>query len=904
MAAVMALPNVSISDANVVEPDSGTATVLFAVTLSAVASLDVSVTYTTYDDLALVGIDYAGITGEVVIPAGSTSATFQVLVKGDTLFEPRESFFVRLSNPVNATIGDAVGFGIIEDNDWPSSLEAPGDTHFAWQWSLFSQYGINVLPAWEDYAGRGVRVAVFDQGIDASHPDLDGNLSLALSRDAATISGSGLPQRSGDNHGTAVAGVIGAERDGAGIVGVAYGAQLVSIYSPLNESISVFGSRVANAYSYALVAGMDVVNDSWGFGNLFFGGADYAFVDDFASPNFAAAGAALRDLAAFGRNGLGTIVVQSAGNSYGYGDDTNLHNFQNSRYIITVAASDYFGEAADYSSPGASILVTAPGGERGGATGIVSTDRVGTAGYSTSDYVFLAGTSFSAPTVAGIVALMLEANPGLGYRDVQEILAYSAVRIGDEWTSNGAGSWNGGGLHFHAGQQFGFGLVDAAAAVRLAETWGGAHTVANLQELSFTRTPNAAIPDNDSGGVSDSIQVAERIEVERVDVTLDITHSFIGDLSVALQSPSGVTSWLLRRPGEGPYSAFGSAQHDIHFTFDTVANWGESSSGVWTLFVADNAALYTGTLQGWTLTLTGKPASEDDTYVFTNEFAQSVAAEAVRGTLEDEAGIDTLNAAAVTSASAITLIPGTTSTINGASLVIGANTVIEHAVGGDGNDTVIGNAAVNSLRGMRGDDRLIAGEGADTLEGGRGNDTLDGGPGLDIAVFAGRGLEYAAVRIEALWSVEDLVSARDGSDLLAAIERLQFSDLSLVLDTTGAASNAYALWNAAFNRTPTPEEIGRWIAPFDAGREMVQVAQEFIDTYAPGISNHDGVVILYTNVAGEPPGAAALDYYVGILDSGEMTQAEIFVFAATHPLNEADYVELIANGLSYTPWVA
>lgn len=907
MAEVM--PDISVADATVVEPDAGGVAAIFTVSLSSAISRDVFVTYATSNDLALAGADYVSATGQLVIAAGATSATFSVGVLGDTLFEPRETFAVSLSNPVNATVGDGVGFGIIEDNDRPPSVEFPGDKHFAWQWSLFSQYGANVLPAWKDYTGEGIRVAVFDQGIDGSHPDLDGNLLSALGRDAATLSGDGLPERSGDNHGTAVAGVIAAERNGAGIVGVAYGADLVSIYSPLNESVSIFGSRVANAYSYARSAGVDIVNDSWGFGQLFLGGANYAFVDDFASPNFAAAGRELNHLAALGRGGLGAIVVQSAGNAYGYGDDTNLHNFQNSRYVITVAASDYFGEAASYSSPGASILVAAPGGERAGASGIVTTDRVGAAGYtSSSDYVFLAGTSFSAPIVSGVVALMLEANPALGYRDVQEILACSARRIGADWSHweiNAADNWNGGGLHFDKGHQFGFGLVDATAAVRLAETWGPAHTVANLQQLSFIRAPNVVIPDNDAAGVSDSISVTQHLDIERVDVTLNVTHSYIGDLSIALESPGGIRSSLLSRTGEGPYSAFGSSQDDIHFVFDTVASWGEDSAGTWTLVVADNAALNSGTLDSWTLTLTGKAASDDDTYIFTNEYSESLATDAARGRLVDATGVDTLNAAAVTSANTINLTPGATSTINGASLVISASTVIEHAIGGDGNDTITGNSAANFLRGMRGDDQLIGGGGADTLDGGAGNDTLNGGGGIDTAVFTGNRLEYViADKTDAGFRVKDTISARDGIDGLQAIERLQFRDLTLALDPTGNTGNAYALWNAAFDRVPTAEEIGRWIAPLDNGNDIVQVAQEFIDAYAPGISNHDGVVILYRNVVGAPPGAAELDYYVGILDRGEMTQAQIFVFAAELDLNKADYIDLIANGISYTPWVA
>lgn len=795
---VQPLPNVKVrvSDASVVERDAGTATAVFRVSLPTAVNRDVTVTYTTANDIAVAGTDYVAATGQVVIPAGSMSATFSIDVLGDKLFEPNEIFVVRLSNPINATISDGTGFGTIKDNDSPQSGALPSDTYFRWQWSLFSSNGANVMPVWKDYTGRDIKVAVFDQGIDSSHSDLGNNLLLALGRDAATssgnglpktpaptLSGNGLPRLSGDNHGTAVAGVIGAERNGSGTVGVAYGVDLVSIYSPLSGSVLAFGASVANAFANARTAGIDIINDSWGFAPQKPGNANYAFVDNFATPNFAAAGQELYNLAAFGRGALGAIVVQSAGNGYKFGDDTNLHSFQNSRYIITVAASDYFGQAASYSSPGTSILVTAPGGENGGATGIFTTDRVGAAGYSPSDYTFLAGTSFAAPIVSGVVALMLEANPNLGYRDVQEILAYSARHIGDDWTNlefNGADNWNGGGLHYDGTlRKFGFGLVDAMAAVRLAETWGAApHTVANLQELSFTRTPHTAIPDNNFTGISDVIAVAQHMQIERVDVTLNLTHPTIGDLSITLQSPNGMRSVLLYRPGKSATSSIGSTQDDIHFTFDTVANWGEDSSGLWTLQVTDQAARESGTLDNWTLTLTGKKASDSDSYIFTNEYSESLAADPTRGTLSDAAGIDTLNLAALTNASTINLTPGAVSTIDGASLAVSAATVIENIIGGDGNDTIAGNSADNWLRGMRGNDKLA---------GGAGNDTIDGGSGTDMVVYAGTRGNFSVTKTTAGYTIIDR-SGTEGVDTLHNVERIRFGDKFLALDAAGIIS--------------------------------------------------------------------------------------------------------------------
>ncbi len=379
-ARIWQIPTISIADAGIKEGNTGTSNIVFTLTMSAASPIDISVTVATSGSAtAIYSIDYIPTSKVITIAAGQTSATFTVQVQGDSIFEPIEALHVLLSSPSGVLLDDSDAYGLIIDDDSPYSL--PSDPLLGTQWYLYPTTGINVFPVWTDYTGAGVRVAVFDQGIDPNHPDLDGNLLFSLGRKASDLSPGGAPILSTDNHGTSVAGTIAAESNGLGIVGVAYGADLVSIYSPLPLSSS-FASQIANAYIYA--RNFDVLNDSWGFANGFASGETWAFYDDFEGTRFLAAGSALAALAASGRNGLGTVVVQSAGNSIGVGDDTNLHNFQNSQYIITVAATDYFGNVTSYSSPGASVLVAAPGG--GGSdqlSQIVTTDRVGTAGYST-----------------------------------------------------------------------------------------------------------------------------------------------------------------------------------------------------------------------------------------------------------------------------------------------------------------------------------------------------------------------------------------------------------------------------------------------------------------------------------------------------------------------------------------
>ncbi|MCD8485381.1 MAG: S8 family serine peptidase [Desertifilum sp.] len=632
----------------------------------------------------------------------------------------------------------------------------PNDTFFNLQWYIYNtgqggrtpRIDLNLIDndptnfdVWDDYRGQGIKIGIVDDGIDVDHEDLKANYNPNLAPNY-NWSEEGAPRDNDDNHGTAVAGIIVAARNGIGTVGIAHDAQFSSFWF----------SDAANSLKRQVH--FDVSNNSWGSTNPF-------------QANFKTDSSVLDALelgVTNGRDGKGTVFVFAAGNSFEEGFDADTSNYTNSRYTIAVAAINGNGESASYSSAASSLLVSAfaEGDEASKGTdgnNIVTTDRTGDDGYNnsqsqrnlanrnyTNDFN---GTSSAAPEVTGVVALILQANPNLGYRDVQEILAYTA-RQNDaehpEWRFNHAKNWNGGGLHVN--DLYGFGLVDAHAAVRLAETWSSQSTKANEQVATASGTNRAlTIPDNNPNGLSDKLNVNSNLKIEYVELDIDLTHPKIEDLTITLTSPEGTESLVFVGPRLDkiainrqniPFGDFRdnpsnftnspfflqlgeSYQRGIDFTFSTTFSWGEIGNGEWTLNIYDENAEGVGTLNNWSVRLYGNALTNDDLYVYTNEFANLT--DASRQTLSDtNGGTDTLNAAAIRSNSLINLTPGSTnSSLAGKNLTIAAGTLIEKAIGGDGNDTLIGNSGNNTLYGGRGDDSLV-GVKQSFLEGGLGND--------------------------------------------------------------------------------------------------------------------------------------------------------------------------------------
>jgi len=608
----------------------------------------------------------------------------------------------------------------------------PSDPLFSSQWHLRNTIpgllDLNLVDVWNDYTGAGVEVAVIDDSIQRNHFDLDGNYSIAKDWDF-TNNDTNASGFNGEDHGTAVAGIIGAEaNNGIGGVGVAYGSTIFGLQTRLFTNIT---DAINNASGLLQTAGVnreaDIVNMSLGTSsNIFF---------DQAVVNWTALNIAIDNAVIFGRNGLGTILVKSAGNARENNQDTNASSWNANKHTISVAAVDRDGFVSSYSTHGASVLVSAFGtpGQ------VVTTDRLGSEGYDPfSDYTLtFDGTSAAAPMVSGVVALMLEANPNLGWRDVQAILAYSARHVGTSvglgtnrseeyaWQFNGAENWNGGGLHFS--NDYGFGLVDAKTAVRLAETWGSNfQTSANVTSV-FQDFLNFSIPisnGNDGiGGTSFSQFIGSNIDIEHVKVDVNFTRwDDLGDLEIRLISPDGTSSILIDNSGENngsPTGGFGSGRWEFYSNQFR----GETTIGTWTiqLFDLDSPTVSPITINDIDITFYGQTISNNDNFIFTEEYSNYAGQFGHSTVFNGGSGIDTINAAGVDSNTTVNLSLGRGS-IDGVGITISG---VEDVISGDGNDLLSGNSSNNNLSGMRGNDVLDGYGGFDTLVGGAGNDTFN-----------------------------------------------------------------------------------------------------------------------------------------------------------------------------------
>lgn len=358
------------------------------------------------------------------------------------------------------------------------------DTGAAWGVDL------NLRPAWALSRGAGVTVGVADTGVQMGHPDLAANLQDAphFNFDTGQSSGQAVLGGGRGAHGTSAAGLVaGVGHNALGMSGVAPEARVASwvIYTPRGQTIT--DEQLGDVFRYAADT-VPIQNHSWGPTGTTQRGP--SVLEE----------AGIEEAWRFGRSGKGTVLVRAAGNERARGAQAGDDGFANDPRVITVGAVRHNGHFSSFSEPGACVLVAAPAGDADEG-GLFTTDLQGTDGANfisffppfehLSDYRWGAlgftGTSAAAPLVSGVAALMLSANPSMSARDVQQALLLSAwhpdPRHPDIQT-------NAAGLR--VSHDLGFGLVDAAEAVRWALRWSNRPAAT---EVRSTNAMSGEIPD-------------------------------------------------------------------------------------------------------------------------------------------------------------------------------------------------------------------------------------------------------------------------------------------------------------------------------------------------------------------------------------------------------------------------
>lgn len=318
----------------------------------------------------------------------------------------------------------------------------PNDPYYNSQWALHNtgQSGgvvdadIDAPEAWDTTQGDpNIIVAVLDTGVQQNHPDLN----QLPGYDATGGGTAGGPGNACDNHGTVVAGCVSPKmNNNLGVAGPAPGCRVVSVRIgastlPCSNSFSGQSADLVAGLAWAQGSGVRVTNASFSWFTDATVTEQYTMTRNFGNMvHFAASG---NDGAASVSYPASLSVINAVG---------NLTRF-NQR-----ASSSNYGIALDFIAPG---------------TDIWSTDRTGSAGYGSGDYVNETGTSFASPIAAGVAALVLSRNPAFTPDDVETIMKETAVDLGTAGFDN----------------FYGWGRVNAQAALILAGTVPGAFNLSS-----------------------------------------------------------------------------------------------------------------------------------------------------------------------------------------------------------------------------------------------------------------------------------------------------------------------------------------------------------------------------------------------------------------------------------------
>jgi proprotein convertase subtilisin/kexin type 2 len=501
---------------------------------------------------------------------------------------------------LNSLLNPTCKYGTVSDGT---------DPLFSSQWHLSqaSGYDAGVITPWNDgILGEGVTVAVVDDGMETGHEDLCGNISAVKSYNYLKNSLDPGHYYLDSGHGTSVAGIIAAQsNNNVGLRGASPKAKLTA--RNILELTTIGSSVIADAMTRD-IASIYISNNSWGASD-----GTGLYSDEFASSLWQSA---IESGITSGRNGLGTIYTWAAGNGATNSinqivDNSNYDGQANFHGVLSICGVGSDDKKAFYSENGANLWVCSHtmGDD---FLGISTTDRSGESGGNNSTRTTnfsnrsyrndFNGTSSSAPLAAGVIALLMSKYPDLSWRDVREILAFSARKNDSsdtDWTTNGA--------NLNINHKYGFGTIHANDAIQKASTWSkitnpylsiDSDTISN-QSITSGGTTTTTI-------TSTSNQITK---IEFIDVYFTTSFTQMGKIKITLTHSSipansnGLTSTesILMEPHScytssgntiSNCSSFSSSSSAIRF--GTARHLQESTTGSWTLTVV-NSGTATGT---------------------------------------------------------------------------------------------------------------------------------------------------------------------------------------------------------------------------------------------------------------------------------------------------------------------
>ena len=536
-----------------------------------------------------VNVDYARVGAQIQDDFGQGTYYIRVITPEQSEYFPD----FESSYPVPYTIH------AYEDTDYSIFIEdcaaatqalsasQTDDPLYGCQWHINNREGedINVEAVWaEGITGRGVNVAVVDDGMDHRHEDFRENVDESRNHD---YRGAGDLHHPYAHHGTNVAGIIAAGQNGVGVTGVAPGATLYG-YNFLEEDTD-------EAMADSMARNRDVTavsNNSWGPGD----GPYLGLAPEIWK-------LAVDEGVRRGYDGRGVFYAFAGGNGHFGADNANLDENANYYAVTAVCAVGDDDVRSPYSETGANLWVCAP--SDGAERGIVTTENSDR--YSPQ----FGGTSAATPIVSGVAALMREANPDLTWRDLKLALAASArhndaSNLGWEDGAHKYGAQSDAD-RYQFNHEYGFGVVDAKAAVELARGW---KTLPPFESLTVESGElNLPVPDapatGDPTAVESTLMMTSSIDfVEFVEINVSFQHDSFRDLEIELVSPSGAVSQLV-----GHFDTYERFMEHVPlngtFRFGSARHLGEDPSGEWKLRIADRVPNLAGSLPAWKLTVYG-----------------------------------------------------------------------------------------------------------------------------------------------------------------------------------------------------------------------------------------------------------------------------------------------------------